>query len=117
MNIDKLPKWAKEHISNLERSRDAAVRALRDYTDDQTPAPFSVSDYVSDNLSGGPTFHKRYVQTHTMEVNHAGVELRIVLRDGCIDLQWNAEDDRQRDLMVMQPRSMNSVWLMIGSQR
>ena len=32
----KLPAWAQEHIKELERERDIAIRALNDYVDNQT---------------------------------------------------------------------------------
>lgn len=36
--IAKLPKWAQEHIADLQRQRDAAIEALENIVDTQTPS-------------------------------------------------------------------------------
>ena len=38
--IEKLSKWAQEHIRTLKYERDTAVRALNNYVDGQTESPF-----------------------------------------------------------------------------
>ena len=77
----RLPKWAQEHIRTVEGEREAAVKALQQFTDDQTPGPFIFEEWVSDGQSAGPTTHRRYVHAHRMAVIHAGVEMEIVLHD------------------------------------
>lgn len=76
MDITKLPKWAQNHIRDLERQRDAAVRALEQFCDEQTPASFSVTELVNDGERVGPSQRKRYIQAHQMVLNHQQVELR-----------------------------------------
>ena len=88
MNIDKLPKWAQEHIENIERERGVAVRALNKYVDGQTPSPISVMEMECTGEGGKPSFKTRYIQGHRISINHEGVELNIILRDGQIDLSW-----------------------------
>ena len=114
--IDRLPKWARDHIKNVARQRDAAVRKLNEFEDTQTPGPFSYDDFVCDGAGkdGSPGMRKRYVSgAHRMNINHAGVELEVCLRDDLIDLRWDSEDARLRYNVVMQPRSSNNVHLYI----
>jgi hypothetical protein len=44
--IAKLPKWAQDHIANVERERFVSVRALNEAMDSQTKAAFYCDDYV-----------------------------------------------------------------------
>lgn len=81
-NIAKLPKWAQEHIANLERSHSIAVCNLKDWSDTQTPSAISVSELSCHNLEGGPERITRYVKGHSIEVNHGGVSMRVLLRGG-----------------------------------
>ena len=77
--IDKLPKWAQEHIEAILRERGAAVRALQEFEDNQTPSSMFVTEYVSDGETRGATSRKHYVQGHRLEINHAGVSASIIL--------------------------------------
>lgn len=85
--IVKLPKWAQDHIKELERERDAAIRALNEYVDGQTESPIFYDDLVSSGENRGPSLKRVYVQSHKVEIIHNGVHLCIWLRDH-IDLQW-----------------------------
>lgn len=83
--IAKLPKWAQDYITDAERTRDVAVRELKEYNDNQTPSPFSIQEYVNRG------YVTRYIQTDKMEVEAHGVKLRIQLgyeRDKTIKLSW-----------------------------
>jgi hypothetical protein len=87
--IAKLPVWAREHITNLARQRETAVRELNQWVDTQTVAPFYIDELVCTGEQASPSFKKRYIQTHKMEVEHLGVVLAIYLgRDG-IELSWS----------------------------
>jgi hypothetical protein len=88
MEITKLPKWAQEHIKGIARQRDAAVRALNEYVDNQTPSPIFVDDYVCTGEGRGSSSKRRYVQGNNLTIEHQGVRLYITLRDRQIDLQW-----------------------------
>lgn len=44
--LDKLPKWAQEHIRCIERERDGANDCLSQRVANQEPSPFYVSEYV-----------------------------------------------------------------------
>lgn len=79
-NISKLPKWAQDHIANIARQRDVAVRELSEYVDNQTPAKFFTESLVC--LSdGSPEFVKRYIQADTITVEFMGVRLRVDAHD------------------------------------
>lgn len=95
--IDRLPKWAREHIETIERQRDNAKKALSEMLDDQTPNEFRYDDYVNGD------FVTRYVQTYKMTVVHEGVRLDIVLPKGSqgrqgIEITWASEDRGMREL-------------------
>lgn len=94
INIEKLPKWAQDHIRELERERATAIRELNEYCDSQTPAAFFISELVSTGEERGPSAKTHYIQGHQMTVEWEGVRLQIYLRkdstqapDG-ISLQW-----------------------------
>ena len=117
-DVNQLPKWAQKRIQDVERERDVAVRTLREYCDSQTPAPFRFPDYVSDgdDPRGGPTLRTRYVQAHRMTLEHAGIALDIVLREGVIDLQYAAIDARLRHGVILQPRSFQALYLLCAPE-
>lgn len=86
--IAKLPQWARAHIANLSREREMAVRRLDEMTDNQTKSPFRKQEL--DCTETPPVSRTVYFQARSsMEVEHAGVELRITLRENHIDLQWS----------------------------
>lgn len=93
--IAKLPRWAQEHIKDLERQREVAVRALDEYVDAQTESPFYTLDNECTGERQGPTFRKRYIQAHSIEVEWRGVVLSVDANDygqvgGGIRLKWEA---------------------------
>jgi hypothetical protein len=98
--ITKLPKWAQDHITNLARERDVALRALNDHINDQTPSPVYWEEYLStgEGTAGkgiGPSNKRFYVQTDRLVVEAAGVQLQIYCRESsprhydCIELKWS----------------------------
>lgn len=99
--IDKLPVWAKTHLIDLQRQRDAAVTTLNKMLDEQTPSPVFYEDHPCTGEAAGPSYKKRYVQTDRVVFRHAGVELNVYLarekdsqRDYGIELSWQREKDR-----------------------
>lgn len=90
----KLPKWAQEHIRDLERERETAIGALNEHLDNQTPTPFYVDTMESIGESAGPTQMRFYFPAdHKMEATHKGVTLSISLREDGINLQWSEGDN------------------------
>jgi hypothetical protein len=110
MDTNKLPKWAQEHIEKIERERDQAIKALNEYVDNQTVSPFYVEDYVSTGEERGPSYKRSYIQTHKMTIEHEGVELNVLLREGYIDLQWNGMK-YHLDIVAFVPTSFQSAKL------
>ena len=105
--LDKLPVWAQDHITNLQRQRDVAVKRLDEMTDAQTPAPFWYDENDYTNPEGGPVSRRVYIQTHKIEVSHAAVSLTVQLRENVIDLSW---DGREKHV-CFQPKSFQQAYL------
>jgi hypothetical protein len=79
--IVKLPKWAQDHITRLERRADGAENLLSEYVDDQTPSKV----WHEDLLAGS----KQYVQTRKVIIEHADVILEVnTYDDDRIQLTW-----------------------------
>lgn len=108
MNLEKLPKWAQAHIRDIQRQRDTAVQKLIEYCDEQIESEFYIDDMVCDGERRGPSIRRRYIQTHAIDVEHLGVHLRILLRDGHIDVSWEHADRTLGDV-VMQPSSFQAI--------
>lgn len=110
--LQKLPKWAQEHIEDMERQRLAAVHALNDYVDDQTESPFRYWDYICTGEQQGPPCRAKFIQTRKIEVHWAGVELAVLIRpsEKEIDLQWCSSNDLTTDTdLALIPKSFNSA--------
>jgi len=113
--IGKLPKWAQGHIKILERERASAVRALNEFCDNQKPSPFYIEDWVCTGERQGPSTKRIYLQTRSISVKWAGVDLRLCVNDKGgmhrhgIGLQWQSSDGRHHVSMV--PVSYQSIEL------
>lgn len=117
-----LPKWARDEIRDLRREREAAVKALDNFTNTDKPSPIWVEEAVSDgsNPKGGPSYRRRFVQEgFALRINYAGVELTVMLRPDSsqsycpvIDLSWQSTN-RMHNPVVMQPRSFQQVHLFL----
>ena len=97
INCEKLPKKVQAYIRDIERERETAIRALNEYLDNQTESPFSYSDYLcTGEDKGSPIYKTKYIQTHKIEIKHAGIIFTAMLRDNTIDLKWEAENRSTR---------------------
>lgn len=116
--ISKLPKWAQDHIKDLQRKIVVAEATAKRLTDEQTPSPIFVDDWYSE-----PSI-KRYVQSPQgrITIEHADVHLEVYLAqsdDGQrmhgIELQWSPMEGGKRRLcgseVAAYPRSFNTVYL------
>lgn len=65
--IAKLPKWAQSYIEELQRQRDAAVKALDNIVDTQTPSRIFFEDLVC-VVKGAPRNYKTYIQSPRGEI-------------------------------------------------
>ena len=75
--IAKLPKWAKDYIYALRRASMEAARHAKAAEDRDTPSPVSYTELICDNPTGGPSWRKKYVQTHGVTVEHGGVAVTV----------------------------------------
>jgi hypothetical protein len=110
IDTSKLPKWAQEAFRDLERQRDAAVRALNEFTDSETPSPVYYEDAVCTGEQTGPSFKRHNVQTHCVVFEHTGVKMRVLLRDDHIDVSWETNDRRNGEVAMI-PKSYQQVKL------
>ncbi len=108
--IEKLPKWAQDHIADIQRQRDVSVRELNEYIDKQTPSPFFVDEMVCTGEETGPTVKRNYIQTRRVSVEHAGVSLDVYIRDEVIELTWGDGEYRNGDVAMI-PVSRQQVHL------
>jgi len=108
--IMRLPKWAKDHIRDLTRQREAAVRALDKFEATQTPSKMWVEDFCSDGKTRGPSTRKLYVQGRRITIEHNDIRLDVLMREEALDLQWSRGKSRGGDIPMI-PRSYGQVWL------
>ena len=116
--IAKLPKWAQDHLNDIQRQRDSAVNRLDTLADNQTPSPFYIEEMDCTNATGGPTARRFYLQTSRIVCVHAGVRLDIYLprekdsqRLNGIDLTYS--DVRTRSgYVALIPRCSGNVQLL-----
>lgn len=88
--IQKLPKWAQEHISKLTRERDNATNKCQRLSESQVVTQAWVEDYGSD------AGHRReYIQGDGIVVQNHGVALCIRYHKSQIgiELSWAASSD------------------------
>lgn len=114
-DISRLPKWAQDHIADLKRERDAAIRALNEWKDDQTESPVMIPALVCTGERKGPSQKIRFIQTRWVEFEWEGIHLSVHLREGewnkCIDLGWCASDGSHGDQVAMIPSAFQQVQL------
>jgi hypothetical protein len=110
MNINKLPKWAQEHIKKLERERDTAINTLKDYCNHKKPSPIYTEDLVCIGEKKGPSSIRNYIQTYKITINHQGIELNIICREEGIDMSWGDGKFRTKDVAFI-PWSHQQAYL------
>jgi len=81
--LAKLPKWAQQHIEDIERSLKAAQTRMANMDDQQTPSPVYIEEWPENKIV------RRYVQVpySHVTIKHAGVHLDIYLAREK-DAQW-----------------------------
>ena len=107
--LEKLPKWAQEHIKTITMQREAAVSALNDFTDSQTESPVYYELHPCDGCQQGPSFRKHYIQTNAVHFNYGGVDLRVSVWNNEITLSWGGKDGIRDAAMI--PFGYNQVRL------
>lgn len=112
--IAKLPKWAQDHIKDVERERFVAVRALNEFCDTQTKSQFYTEESVCSGERQGPSTKRKYIQAIAIIAAWRGVELRVDANDygqsgPGIRLSWNATDGGDVALIPYSHNSMRLV--------
>ena len=105
-----LPKWAQDHIRDLQRQRDVALRALNTFCDKQTPSSIYVEDNPCTGEETGPVNKRHYIQSHTVTIKHARVWLIVLCQDDSIHLHFGNEDESCRNI-ALQPIASNAIRL------
>lgn len=98
--LEKLPQWAQAAFRALARERDESVANLKEWTNDQTPSPISITEHPCTGDQRGPDFISRYIHGDNIKIEWMGCRLEIGLRqqgptnahEDCISLQWEPTD-------------------------
>lgn len=108
--LARLPKWAKEHIAELTRQRDAAVDAMRKAAATKKPSPIYVEDYVCVG-SGGPDRVRTYIDNYSVTVEYAGVVAEVSTHslEG-IEVRFGPADHLFGEIMVV-PKHLGGITL------
>lgn len=93
LQLLKLPKWAQEYIIEIERQREAAVKALNDAFDNQTLSRIFTEDIVCVE-KGAPSFFKKYIQAPRNEVTF-NLDLPGRVRENQITVRIDCDDPTQ----------------------
>ncbi len=81
--VAKLPKWAQDHITDLERTADRATARLEQYVNENQEGKIVVSDYTNGD------HHDVKIPAEKVTFVHAGVWLQVkVYSENQIDLSW-----------------------------
>lgn len=118
--IEKLPKWAVEHITSLTREREAAVAALNKYIDGQSESPVFIDELEStgEERSDGrnpPSFKRRYVQAHRVSFEWLDIRLDVALERDSISLRWGTSDRAMSEVAFV-PRAYQQAELKTKEQ-
>jgi hypothetical protein len=109
-DISKLPKWAQEHIEDLQCERDMAVKQLKKTTDEQTPSSVWSDDIVCTDTP--PELFRRYFQARRLTICHAGVELSVgTNEDDCLKLSWHPHERGYTNHVMFVPTSFQQAEL------
>lgn len=112
--IAKLPKWAQEYITQLERQRDAAVKVMRDSANGTTRSPFYFEDHACVK-PGGPEVVRHYIQAPWLKFDYGGLHVDFLLRehgeDKVLDIQYGTSSRMVGNKVVFEPRSYQQFYL------
>jgi hypothetical protein len=105
-NCNKLPKWAQDYIQKVERQRDAAVDALNNFVNEQTPT----NVYIEENPctgegTTGPICKIRYLQVHAVTFKLGKEEITVRHKFDSPGLQISAGWSR----LCIRPEASNCI--------
>jgi hypothetical protein len=105
----KLPKWAQDHIKDLQRQRDEAVKTLNRSLDSQTKTAIWFEQHPCTGEQKGPSFKRSYVQSDRIAFAANGSVYELCLHDGVV-LRVN-EGGLQLEI---RPRCSSSIEICAG---
>jgi len=95
-DVTRLPKWAQDHIRNLERARENAVRLLDKFTKTETPTRLYYDEHAFLGRTTGPEFVRHYLPDgETFVFTPKG---DVVSREDTIDVRFAQRSDAGHDL-------------------
>ena len=108
--LAKLPKWAQEHIEDMDRRAVVAERTLREFYDNSTPSEFYTEDWDAEQNK----MVRRYVQTHRLSIERDGLKVDLLLRqdDPGVDITW-CDETRLCCQVPLIPEGLNHVRIML----
>ena len=99
-----LPKWAQQYVAMLRRDRDEALKLTAETLDGETQSPVYVDEWTMDCFGMRGTKRRYFQMHHNLIIEHAGIVMRVVLRDDSLTVQYEDESRMTWDVN-MQPTS------------
>lgn len=101
--LQRLPKWAQEHIATLARERNDAIKTLQDFLDNQTPSDFWTEEWRSTKNV------KNYIQSRQVTIKMGDRKEVYVLKrqDGTLDVSSGFGGLR------IEPSASNSIRILV----
>lgn len=112
--LNRLPVWAIKYIETIKRERDTAISALNDFVDGQTPSSIYYDKWTSTGENRGPSLKRVYIQSRSVEIVYAGVQLSVGTDEKNITLNWEDERDCTKQVAFI-PTSYHAASL-IGKE-
>lgn len=108
--LAKLPKWAQEHIADLDYRATVAERTLKEFYDNETPSNFFTESWDSKQNQ----IVRRYIQTHRLIMERDGLRVDFFVRqdDPGLDIVWY-DTTRLCKEVCMVPVGFQSIRLML----
>ena len=116
--LNKLPKWAQQHVADLQHELHSVRVLLKQHTDEQTPSPFYTEGFDS-NMKEKV---RRYIEApmDTVYIENAGIRLAVYVtrpddsqRPHGIELSYDSADHAHKgnEKIALHPGSPNRVFL------
>lgn len=110
--LESLPKWAQSHIENLTRDRDKLSRLLDKQmsTQEVTPIWTMVHRPADEPTNRAPVTDRLYYPIeHSFMIEWEGIKVDVILREGCIDFQFDPAGKCASGDVCIRPVSYNKL--------
>lgn len=108
--IQKLPKWAQELIHEKNVHYAVLERTLQDFENKHNKGAFKVTEFVPGTVNRNASMR---INAHRLDIDHAGVHVMIILRDGEVDISYCREDGGITSPVNMIPSSYQQFKLKV----